>query len=216
MDSELEQNRKPKLLYQGQASIRIITQDGKVIYIDPYAGEGYDLPADLILMTHGHFDHCDTGRIQKRSPDCQVVSWREALSRGKYKSFNFDFVRIQSVEAGGNPLHSVHRCVGYVLDLPCGNQKIRIYVSGDTSYVPQMTRLAPLLIDYAFFCCDGVFNMDLNEAAECAALIGAKHNIPYHMSIHQIFDRNIAEQFPAPNRLIIEAGKEIELEPASE
>jgi L-ascorbate metabolism protein UlaG (beta-lactamase superfamily) len=216
MDSELEQNRKPKLLYQGQASIRIITQDGKVIYIDPYAGEGYDLPADLILMTHSHFDHCDTDRIQKRNPDCQVVSWREALFRGKHNSFNFDFVRIQSVEAGGNPLHSMHRCVGYVLELPCGNQKIRIYVSGDTSYVPQMARLASLLIDYAFFCCDGVFNMGLNEAAECAALIGARHNIPYHMSIHQIFDRNIAEQFPAPNRLIIEAGKEIELEPASE
>lgn len=37
------------LLYQGQASIRIVTDEGKVIYIDPYAEDGYDLPADLIL-----------------------------------------------------------------------------------------------------------------------------------------------------------------------
>ena len=31
------------LLYQGQASIRIVTDEGKVIYIDPYAGDSYEL-----------------------------------------------------------------------------------------------------------------------------------------------------------------------------
>ena len=41
------------LLYQGHGSLRIVTSDKKVIYIDPYAGEGYDLPADLILVSHG-------------------------------------------------------------------------------------------------------------------------------------------------------------------
>lgn len=216
MCSETEEIRKPRLLYQGQASIRITTQDGKVIYIDPYAGEGYDLPADLILMTHSHFDHCDTDRIQSRNPDCRIVSWKEALSHGRHNSFDFEFVRVQSVEAGGNPLHSRLRCVGYVLEIPCRGRSIRVYVSGDTSRVPQMKQLASLHIDYAFFCCDGVFNMGLKEAAECAAMIGAKHNIPYHMSARQTFDRKIAEQFPAPSRLIIEAGEEIELEPASE
>jgi L-ascorbate metabolism protein UlaG (beta-lactamase superfamily) len=215
MPAEAEENRKPKLLYQGQASIRITTQEGKVIYIDPYAGEGYDMPADLILMTHSHYDHCDTARIQRRNPDCRIISWKEALSHGRHNRFDLGFVRVQAVEAGGNAMHSRRRCVGYILELPYGEQKIRVYVSGDTSYVPQMEKLASLAIDYAFFCCDGVFNMGLNEAAECAALIGAKHNIPYHMSVHQIFDQNIAEQFPAPNRLIIAAGKEIRLEPAA-
>ena len=38
----------PSLLYQGHGSLRITTADNKVIYIDPYAGDGYDLPADLI------------------------------------------------------------------------------------------------------------------------------------------------------------------------
>ena len=41
-----------KLLYQGHGSLRIVTDEEIVIYIDPYAGEGYDLPADLILVTH--------------------------------------------------------------------------------------------------------------------------------------------------------------------
>ena len=31
------------LLYQGQSSIRIVTAEGKVIYVDPYAGDDYFL-----------------------------------------------------------------------------------------------------------------------------------------------------------------------------
>ena len=45
----------PILLYMGQASIRITTEEGRIIYIDPYAGDSYDLAADLILVTHEHF-----------------------------------------------------------------------------------------------------------------------------------------------------------------
>ena len=55
----------PTLLYMGQASIRIVTGQGKVIYIDPYAGDAYDLPADLILVTH---DHSDVDKVSNRSP----------------------------------------------------------------------------------------------------------------------------------------------------
>ena len=40
------------LTYQGHGSYRLQTNGGQVIYIDPYAGEGYDVPADLILVTH--------------------------------------------------------------------------------------------------------------------------------------------------------------------
>ena len=63
----------PTLLYQGHGSLRIITEDNKVIYIDPYAGEGYDLPADLILVSHGHPDHNAVDLIASRSDDCQVI-----------------------------------------------------------------------------------------------------------------------------------------------
>lgn len=46
-----------KLLYQGHGSYRIIADDGRVLYVDPYAGEGYDKPADIVLITHEHYDH---------------------------------------------------------------------------------------------------------------------------------------------------------------
>lgn len=59
-----EDGDAPKLLYQGQASIRIVTPECKVIYIDPYAGDTYHLSADLILVTHGHYDHSDVDKVK--------------------------------------------------------------------------------------------------------------------------------------------------------
>lgn len=103
-------------------------------------------------------------------------------------------------------------CVGYVLTFSNGKS---VYVTGDTSKTEQMSLMDEMEIDYAFFCCDGVYNMGLEEAAECADLVGAKHNIPYHMTTNTTgrqFDRELAEQFDVENRLIVEDGEEIKIE----
>ncbi len=206
-----ESNQNAKLLYMGHASIRITTPESKVIYIDPYAGDGYDPAADLILVTHSHFDHTVLDKIANRAPDCRTITWKEALKGGKHQTFDLGYVTVEAVEAGYNRNHSVKECVGYVLTLSDG---VRVYVSGDTSKTKQMPLLAEKAIDYAFFCCDGVYNMDPDEAAECAALVGAKHNVPYHVIAAKgsvYFDRARAEQFNAPNRLILDPGEEIAL-----
>lgn len=200
------------LLYQGKASIRIVTAENKVIYIDPYAGEGYDLPADLILVTHAHFDHNDIGKVENRNPDCQIVTHEEAVVNGEHQVFDFGYVTVEAVEAGYNSLHDVGECAGYVLTFSNGRS---VYVTGDTSTTEQMPLLADKEIDYAFFCCDGVYNMGLEEAADCAGLVEAKHNIPYHMTTTasgEIFNRELAEQFDAPNRMIVADGEEIRIE----
>ena len=64
--SESDHPDAATLLYMGQASMRIVTAEGKVIYIDPYAGD-YTMPADLILVTHGHFDHCAVEKVENRN-----------------------------------------------------------------------------------------------------------------------------------------------------
>ncbi|MBQ6265237.1 MAG: MBL fold metallo-hydrolase [Clostridia bacterium] len=201
-------NSADRLLYQGHGSLRITTAGGKVIYIDPYEGDGYDKAADLILVTHSHSDHTAVNLIGKRNPDCRVITYKEALEGGTHHRFDFDYVTVEAVEAGYNRNHNVKECVGYILTLQDG---ITLYVSGDTSRTPQMARLARRNIDYALFCCDGVYNMDTDEAVRCAALVGAKHNIPYHMAPGKLFDKDRAGKFDAPNRLIIADGEEIEL-----
>ena len=199
-----------KLLYMGHASIRITTAEGKVIYIDPFAGEGYEPAADLILITHDHYDHTAAEKVENRSPDCRIITWQEALEGGRHQTFDLGYVTVEAVEAGNNPYHDIGSCVGYVLTLSDG---VSVYVTGDTSRTEQMAQLAEKDIDYAFYCCDGVYNMGPEEAAECAALAGAKHNIPYHVipADNGIFDRAAAEQFDAPDRMIVDAGEEIEL-----
>lgn len=180
-----------------------------MIYIDPYAGDGYDLPADLILVTHDHYDHNELDLIKNRNDDCTVITQVEALEDG---SFDLGYVSVEAVEAGNNKYHSTNECVGYVLTFSNGK---KVYVSGDTSKTDQMAELADQNIDYAFFCCDGVYNMDLEEAAECAELVQAEHNIPYHIveaDDPEHFEMERAEEFSPPNKLIVRPGEEITIE----
>ena len=86
---------------------------------------------------------------------------------------------------------------------------ITIYATGEPSTTEQMGELAQRNIDYAFFVCDGKYNMDIEEASACAALVNAHHSIPYPMAPGKLFDRKRAEQFTGPGKLIVEAGEEI-------
>jgi ribonuclease BN (tRNA processing enzyme) len=73
-----------------------------------------------------------------------------------------------------------------------------------------METFAALELDYALLCGDGWFNMGLDEAAECAALIGAKNNILIHLMPGESYRKN-GEKWTAPNKLIMEQGDEISL-----
>lgn len=198
-----------KLLYQGHGSFRIVTAEGKVIYVDPYAGDGYDLPADLILVTHGHQDHTAVKLIKKRNEDCRIITYKEALVKGEYRTFDLGYATVEAVQAGNNKNHNIRECVGWVITLPSG---ITVYATGDTSTTEQMAELSERDIDYALFVCDGKYNMDMDEAIACAKLVNARHSIPYHMAPGKLFDQKRAEQFDVPNRLIVPAGQEIILE----
>lgn len=196
----------PKLLYQGHGSFRLTANDGIVIFIDPFVGTGYDEPADIILVSHQHDDHNKISLITQK-PGCTLITNAEALAGGKHNIFSVKGVEIEAVMAE-NRNHPPDLCVGYILTI----DGLKLYFSCDTGKTPQMAEFAAKKLDYAFLCCDGYYNMGLVEAAECAALIGARHNVPAHIKPGALFDRTLAEQFDAPNRLIIEAGEEIELE----
>ena len=194
-----------KLLYQGHGSFRLRSADGTVVFIDPYIGTGYDLPADIILVTHQHDDHNQI-RLITQKPGCTVISNYEALAGGKHNTFTVKGVGIEAVMAQ-NKNHPPDQCVGYIVTI----DGVKVYFSGDTSKTPQMAEFAVKKLDYALLPCDGFYNMGLEEAAEAAALIGAKHNVPVHLKPGALFDRELAERFEGPDRLIIGDGEEIEL-----
>jgi L-ascorbate metabolism protein UlaG (beta-lactamase superfamily) len=106
----------PKLYYQGHGSHRLAADDGRVIYVDPYAGDGYGLPADFILVTRQHGDHNQTQLVTKKA-DCQIITNDEALAGGKHNSFDLGGgITVEAVEAK-NINHSPKKRVGYIVRL---------------------------------------------------------------------------------------------------
>ncbi|MCL2702332.1 MAG: MBL fold metallo-hydrolase [Defluviitaleaceae bacterium] len=195
-----------KLYFQGHGSFRITADNGKVIYVDPYAGDGYEPPADLILVSHQHGDH-NKAELCAQNPGCVVITEKEALSGGKHNTIDVPGgIRIKAVPAE-NKNHNPADCVGYIIDV----DGLKLYAAGDTSTTAAMGGFAAMGLDYALLPCDGVYNMDLDEAAECARVIGARVNIPIHMKPGALFCMERAEAYSAPDKLIVPAGTEIEL-----
>ena len=194
-----------KLLYQGHASYRITASDGRIIYIDPCVGDGYDKPADILLVSHQHGDHNQIELVTQK-PDCTVITNAEALAGGKHNTFNIGGIVIEAVEAA-NVNHNPTECVGFMLTI----DGIKIYIAADTSKTKSMESFAARKLDYALLPIDGYYNMDAAEAAECARLIGARVNIPVHMKPGELFDMERAESFDAPGRRIVTPCEEIEL-----
>ena len=195
-----------KILYQGHGSLRLESLGGIVVYIDPYAGSGYDVAADIILVTHQHMDHNCIEKPAKK-PDCIVIQNFDALKKGVYKSFTVKGLTIEAVPAY-NKNHSKNTCVGYLVTV---DQKL-IYFAGDTSRITEMADLAHIRIDYAFFPIDGIYNMDELEASKCARIVGARHSTPIHMLPGRLFSEEKAAAFHVDGKLIIRPAEEITLD----
>lgn len=194
-----------KIYYNGHGSLRLTTAQGTLIYIDPYAGEGYDLPADIILVTHQHGDHNQI-QLPAKKQDCRVIQNFDMLKDGIYASISIKDIEVEAVPAY-NRNHSKDECVGFLIK----TDNLLLYFAGDTSKIPEMENLREKKIDYAFLPCDGIYNMDIEEASQCAAIISARHSVPVHMKPGSLFDRERANRFQAEGRVLIEAGEEIVL-----
>ncbi len=193
-----------KLLFQGHGSFRIISDAGIVIYVDPYAGLGYDLLADIILITHEHPDHNQISLVPKKV-DCKVLRSGNMMNGDQYCIEMIFGIRIESVPAY-NQNHNRAECVGYRIRID-GKE---IYAAGDTSTTNYMSEvLSNEKTDYALLPIDGFYNMDVPEAIKCAEVIGATHTIPIHMKPGALFSEAKAEEFITPSRLILVPAKEI-------
>ena len=195
-----------KLLYQGHGSYRITTSRNTVLYVDPYVGKGYDLPADLLLVSHEHPDHNAVGLVTLK-PDGKLYRSSDLLKHGRYRSIDERDFHVEATPAC-NRNHPIDQCVGFLIKV----DGLTIYASGDTSETAYMREtLSKAAVDYALLPIDGVYNMGPEEASRCAEIIGAKHSIPVHMKPGALFDAEMANSFHCAGRLILTPGTEIQL-----
>ncbi|MDD6038471.1 MAG: MBL fold metallo-hydrolase [bacterium] len=193
----------PQLTFIGHAAVKIVAEDGSVLYVDPnYAMGDYSDAADVVLVTHGHSDHRPIKSLPTKD-NYEKITYQEALVDGEYKSFEVGPFVIQAVAAGGNENHDISECVGYLITV----DGITVYHAGDTSKIDQMSELSDRKIDYAMYPIDGKYNMDAIEATEAANLVGATHNIPIHD--YNSGDERKQENFTPEGRLELAYGETI-------
>ncbi len=180
------------MTFLGHGSL-MMTFEGKTIHIDPYseAADYTGAPkADLIIITHDHYDHLD--------PAAYDAVWKDGATtvatkscEGKVKNCVFLAngeaktvlgLPIEAVPAynvlhrrpDGQPFHPKGAGNGYIITF--GDK--RVYLGGDTENIPEMENLEK--IDVAFLPMNLPYTMTPEMVAEAARTFRPKILYPYH------------------------------------
>ncbi|PIN90098.1 Zn-dependent hydrolase [Candidatus Pacearchaeota archaeon CG10_big_fil_rev_8_21_14_0_10_34_76] len=188
-----------------------LLSNGKKIVIDPYNLAGNIDKADMVLITHSHYDHCsikDIEKIVKKgtiilcTADCQSkivkIEGVEMHVVEVGDKADFGSIKVEAV-AAYNKNKEFHPksegWVGYVIKM----NNVIIYHSGDTDFIPEMQRLSGYgKKDNEFVALlpvSGKYVMDAEAAAEAASLISPDFAIPMHYGAGVIGSREDAEHF---------------------
>ncbi len=185
-----------KIDFLGHDGFRI--QNSKTIVIDPYQISDKVGKADILLITHGHYDHCSIEDIKKVVENGTIVVCT-ADCQSKITEVSEVQVNIQVVEVGetidlGNikvecvPAYNKNKdyhpksegWLGYLIKI--GN--LIIYHAGDSDFIPEMQKLSGYGKHgnkfVALLPVSGKYVMDAEEAAEAASIINPDLAIPMH------------------------------------
>lgn len=187
---------QPSLTWLGHSSFFFKDQNGnKIYFVDPFELGGRKLEkADLVFITHAHYDHFSPQDIEKIAKDSTVIIAppdilgqlsisderkvrTEPNKSYEVKNFKFSTIPAYNDRPGREEKHPRrNNWVGYIFEL---NGK-KVYHAGDTDFTPEMKGLRDLNLDVAMLPMGGNFTMDAQEAAEAANYIAAKITIPIH------------------------------------
>ena len=195
-DIELDWLGHSGFLVRNSAPKGVSPKGGKVIYIDPYNIKGGE-KADIILITHSHYDHCsvaDLGKIVQEGTkiflpaDCQSKITRfevpiqiEVIEPGQE-------IEVGDIKISTLPAYNIDKSfhskeedwVGYLIKI----NDVLIYHAGDTDKIPEMQKLTGFKKSgkefIALLPVGGRFTMSVEEAVEAAKLIKPSLAIPMH------------------------------------
>lgn len=171
------------------SSIRINKKE--VIYIDPYKIEQNYKDADIIFITHDHYDHYSKEDINKVRKDSTIIVATEDLfdkllkdgfSEDKIKMvvsnnvYKLDHITFEAIPAyNTNKLFHPKKngWIGYILNI----EGIRYYIAGDTDITEENKKIK---CDVAFVPVGGTYTMNAKEAAELINIIKPKVAVPIH------------------------------------
>ncbi|MBR3256039.1 MAG: MBL fold metallo-hydrolase [Clostridia bacterium] len=175
-----------------QSAIRIETKNGKIIYFDPYKLNGkYSEDADLIFITHPHFDHFSPEDIEKiKTNQTKIIAPKELSTKIEQLGFKTDniilvmpnekneleeiiFETIPAYNTNKDYHRKEYNWVGYIVTI----DGKRIYVAGDTDNIEEARKIK---CDIACVPVGGTYTMNYKEAAELIKAIKPKTAIPIH------------------------------------
>jgi L-ascorbate metabolism protein UlaG (beta-lactamase superfamily) len=162
----------------------LIKGGGKTIAIDPFQVKDCE-PADIILVTHEHYDHCSPEDIQKFQKASTVIV-TEANSAAKLSGDvrvvqPGDKLTVEGIPIEVVPSYNTNKSfhpkqngwLGFIVTV----EGVRIYHAGDTDLIPEM---ASFDVDVALLPVSGTYVMTAEEAVEAAKMIKPKLVIPMH------------------------------------
>lgn len=175
---------KEKITWLGHASFRI-NGEKATVYIDPWKVTDA-VPADVICITHSHFDHLSEEDVAKiRTPstviigpaDCKRDAFGDAFKPiAVGETVNLGDVAVEAVPAYnvGKDFHpKAENWVGYIVTV----DGVRVYHTGDTDLIPEMENITT---DVALLPVGGTYTMTVEQAAEAASKIKPKVAVPMH------------------------------------
>jgi L-ascorbate metabolism protein UlaG (beta-lactamase superfamily) len=156
----------------------------KVIYTDPFKIRKQDV-ADIILVTHEHYDHCSPEDIRKISGLKTIIvapADCAAKLKGTIKTVKpGDVVEVSGITIEAVPSYNTNKqfhtkdkgWVGYIFTI----SGQRIYIAGDSDYIPEMKTFRA---DIALLPVSGTYVMTAEEAVQAALDIKPTIAIPMH------------------------------------
>ena len=171
------------------SSIRI--SKNKIIYIDPFKIDKNYNDADIVFITHDHFDHYSEEDIDKViNENTTIIIPEELLTKILKKGINKNAVitvesnkeyMVQGIKFETIPAYNTNKTfhpkendwVGYIITL----DGIRYYIAGDTDITEENRKVK---CDVAFVPVGGTYTMDFKEAAQLINEIQPKIAVPIH------------------------------------